>query len=73
MSENILKKRRCMGAVCVNSACKSPDYNIAPDPDGFTKPHITCNSCGRHWCCGNDGGEYMECASDDDRALFGGE
>ncbi len=58
---NILKKRRECGAIC--SVCKSPDYKEKPPHFNGGKPNFTCNSCGRSWQFGKDGGKYSELRS----------
>jgi len=55
---NILKKRRKVNAVC--SVCQSPDYRQEPPHYSGGKPNFVCNSCGRSWQYGRDGGKYAK-------------
>jgi len=60
---NIVKERRKQKAVCSN--CQSPDYTMYNTllSEGLTKPIFKCNSCGRLWQYGKDGGMYAQLAT----------
>lgn len=55
---SLIRRRREQGAVCPE--CHSPDYRIEPNEIPSFKPWIICNSCGRMWMYGRDGGIYRE-------------
>jgi transposase-like protein len=69
---SIIKMRRKTNTVC--ATCQSPDYTMygTYPEEGLTKPTFKCNSCGRLWQYGEDGGKYASLATTkkDGKELF---
>jgi len=62
MPKSLIAQRREQGATC--SICQSPDYTQYPPHHLGGKLNYICDSCGRWWQCGIDGGIYGKLAKE---------